>query len=94
MRFADNPEHFSIREQFLSAHLQWLEQHQRSILVAGSVRSEMDASPVGGVWIVEAGSKAEVESLFLTDPFWLKGLRQSVEVLHWSKAHPNRKVPV
>jgi len=83
-----------MRKQFLSAHLQWLEQHQRTILVAGSVRSEIDAAPGGGVWIVEAQSKAEVESLFLTDPFWVQGLRQGVEVLHWSKAFPDRKVPV
>jgi hypothetical protein len=94
VRFTDNLERLSTRKQFLPAHLQWLEQHQQTILVAGSARSETDAAPVGGVWIVEAQSKAEVESLFLTDPFWVQGLRQSVEVLHWSKAFPDRKVLV
>jgi len=94
VRFTDNLERLSTRKQFLPAHLQWLEQHQQTILVAGSVRSETEAAPVGGVWIVEAQSKTEVESLFLTDPFWVQGLRQSVEVLHWSKAFPERMVPV
>jgi len=94
VRFTDNLEQLSTRERFMPAHLQWLEQHQQAILVAGSVRPEPDAAPVGGVWIVEARSRAEVEALFLTDPFWVHGLRRSVEVLHWSKAFPERKVPV
>lgn len=94
VRFTDKPECLSTRKQFLPAHLQWLEQHQQTVLVAGSLRAEADATPVGGLWIVEAQSKAEVESLFLTDPFWVHGLRQSIEVLYWSKAFPDRRVPV
>ena len=94
IRFTDNPECLPIRKQFLPAHLQWLEQHQQSILVAGSLRPEPEAIPVGAFWVVEAASKSAVESLLLTDPFWLHGLRQSVEILHLSKAFPDRKVPV
>lgn len=94
VRFTDKPECLSTRKQFLPAHLQWLDQHQQTVLVAGSLRPETDAVPVGGLWVVEAQSKTEVESLFLTDPFWVQGLRQSFEVLHLSKAFPERKVPV
>jgi uncharacterized protein YciI len=94
VRFTDKPESLATRKQFMQAHIQWLEQHQQTVLVAGSLRVETDAAPVGGLWIVEAESKAEVESLFLTDPFWTQGLRQSFEVLCWSKAFPERKVPV
>lgn len=42
--------------------------------------------PKGGLWIVEAESKDSVHQLMQTDPFWTCGLRQRVEVLHWSKA--------
>ncbi|KAB2934128.1 MAG: hypothetical protein F9K21_11765 [Rhodocyclaceae bacterium] len=94
VRVMDKPECLATRKQFLPAHLHWLEKHQQTVLVAGSLRSEADAVPVGGLWVVEAQSKAEVESLFLTDPFWVHGLRQSFEVLYWSKAFPERRVPV
>jgi uncharacterized protein YciI len=38
------------------------------------------------LWIVESESKEGVHQLMQTDPFWICGLRQSVEVLHWTKA--------
>lgn len=91
VRFTDKPECLSIRQNFLPDHLAWLEQHRHTVLVAGSLRPELDASPVGACWAVQAQSKAEIEALLLTDPFWIHGLRQSVEILHWSKAFPERK---
>ncbi len=94
VRFSDKAESISTRQKFLSAHLDWLEQHQNVVLVAGSLRADMDTAPVGGLWVVEAQSKAEVESMFLTDPFWVQGIRQGFEILHWSKAFPERLVPI
>jgi uncharacterized protein len=35
---------------------------------------------------VEAESKDSIHALMQTDPFWICGLRQEVQVLHWSKA--------
>jgi uncharacterized protein len=35
---------------------------------------------------VEAESKPAVLDLMKSDPFYICGLRQDVEVLHWSKA--------
>jgi hypothetical protein len=32
--------------------------------------------------------------MFQTDPFWVNGLRQGYEILYWSKAFPDKKVPV
>jgi hypothetical protein len=94
VRFTDDPSRLHVRNELLPAHLQWLEQHREAILVAGSLRHEPDSSPVGAFWVVEAPSKAAVEELFLTDPFWIHGLRKSVELLHWSKAFPERTVLV
>ena len=42
--------------------------------------------PKGGVWVVEAPTKAAVLELMQSDPFYICGLRQGAEVLHWSKA--------
>jgi len=94
VRFTDDPSRLSIRQQFMSDHLKWLEAHDDEVLVAGSLREEPAANPVGACWVVECESKGAVEQLLKTDPFWVQGLRRSVEVLHWMKAFPGRKVPV
>lgn len=81
-----------MRQELLPMHLKWLKKHRAVVLVAGSLRLQPNEPPVGACWIVEAQSASEIEALFQTDPFWLGGLRAGVEILHWSKAFPERKV--
>ena len=94
VRFTDDPSRLSVRQTFMSDHLAWLKENGSSVLVAGSLRTEVTANPIGACWVVEAESKDEVEKLLRTDPFWIHGLRERCEVLHWMKAFPERKVPV
>jgi uncharacterized protein len=84
--FTDKPGQGALRAQNLQAHIDWVAGHRASVLVAGSLRTEPGAVPKGGLWIVEAASKAAVLDLMKSDPFYTCGLRQGVEVLHWSKA--------
>ena len=84
--FTDKPGHGALRAEHLDAHVEWVAQHQDTVLVAGSLRVEPGDVPRGGLWIVEAPSKEAVLALMQTDPFWTSGLRQGVEVLHWRKA--------
>ena len=84
--FTDKPEHGALRAEHLQAHIDWVDQHKNVVLVAGSLRIEPQATPKGGLWIVEAESKASVIQIMATDPFYTCGLRQSVELLYWSKA--------
>ena len=84
--FHDRPGQGVLRAEHLQAHIDWLADHQAMVRVAGSLREEPGQVPKGGLWIVEAPSKDAVVQLMQTDPFWTCGLRQSVEVLHWSKA--------
>jgi hypothetical protein len=93
-RFTNNPERADQISKIYPAHLEWLKERESVILVPGGLRAEPDGPPVGGLWIVRADSKAEVESLFRTDPFWVQGLRQSYEILYWYKAFPDKTVPV
>jgi|SRR6202021_238933 uncharacterized protein YciI len=94
VRFTDRPDGFALRKSFLPAHLEWLEEHRAYILVAGSLREDPERHPVGACWIVEAASKVAVRSILASDPFWKGGLRSGVEILHWSKAFPDRQTPV
>ncbi len=82
-----------LRARYLQPHIQWVRENQGRVLVAGSLRTEPEAVAKGGLWIVEAASRQEVEELMQTDPFYACGLRQSWEILHWRKAL-DQKVPV
>jgi len=84
--FTDKTDQGALRAQNLEAHIDWVADHPQEVLVAGSLREEPGSTPKGGLWIVDAVSKEEVMALMQTDPFYTCGLRQSVEVLHWSKA--------
>ena len=93
VRFHDRADRLATRERFLDAHVAWLDARRDRVLVAGSLRVEPGTAPVGGLWIVEAADRAEVEAIYASDPFWTEGLRERVEIHYWSKALPER-VPV
>ncbi len=90
--FIDKPDHGQLRADHLREHIDWLERHKDVIPVGGSLRHEPSQTPKGGLWIAQADSKQQLETLLQTDPFFLAGLRQSYEILHWSKANSERLV--
>lgn len=98
MRFAvifhDKPGEGALRAEYLAKHLDWLDHNSAHVLVAGSLRTEPDAVPQGGMWVVEAPTKEDVVGLIESDPFFTSGLRASYELLHWSKAFPDRIVSI
>ena len=94
VRFTDKPDRLATRKEFLPAHIAWLDQHKDMILVAGSLRPDHGEEAVGGLWVVDAKDRKTIETLLLTDPFWVQGLRDTCEIMYWSKAFPDRRVPV
>lgn len=84
--FTDKPGHAQLRAQHLQAHVDWVAENQATVLVAGSLRVEPGEVPKGGLWVVDAPSKAAVLDLMKSDPFYTCGLRQSIEIFYWSKA--------
>ncbi len=92
--FEDYADKLEVRRALLPGHISWLDQHRAQVLVGGSLREAVDANPVGGLWIVEAADRAEIEELLQTDPFHIGGLRKSWAIRHWTKAFPDQKVPV
>ena len=90
----DKPCQGALRAELLPQHLESLDHHSTEIVVAGSLRHEPGDLPLGGLWVVEAEHKEQVVALLQEDPFFVCGLRESYDVLHWSKAFPDRSVPV
>ena len=92
--FKDKSNSAEVRKSNLAAHIAWLDLHQKVVRVGGSLRSELELTPAGGLWIVEADSKKTILDLIETDPFWTAGLRESVEIFHWSKAFEDRQTKI
>lgn len=88
VRFTDKTTMRHVRTEYMAAHIDWLAARKAQIKVAGSLRHDASEHPIGALWIIEAETKEEVESLWQTDPFWVQGMREIVEILHWSKAFP------
>ncbi|AMG56369.1 YciI family protein [Pantoea vagans] len=86
IRFTDHPGEYNVRKQYLNPHLDWLNQKRGVVLAAGSLREKHNDQPVGALWVVKAEHEEEALSIFSDDPFWIHGLRASVEVLSWSLA--------
>ena len=94
IRFVDRADQQVLRQQYLQAHIDWLDARRDSILVAGSLRLDEDDPPVGALWVIEADSKAAASEVLKTDPFWVHGLRQGYEIMYWSKAFPDEQALV
>lgn len=60
--------------------------------MAGSLREEKTDEAIGGFWIVETATFDEAKALLARDPFWLGGLRATVEIHRLAKAFPGRPV--
>lgn len=90
--FTDKAGYEHVRAEQLKAHIGWLETHRDVVKIGGSLRDDPGSVPKGGLWIVEAESKKQIEELLETDPFFIAGLRQSYEILHWSKSNAERTI--
>jgi uncharacterized protein YciI len=91
-RFHDKPDIAERRAELLKAHFAWLDANKDRVLLAGAVKTDVDGESLGGLWIIEADSKADVEKVYAGDPFFANGLRSKVEIFAYVKANPDRPV--
>ncbi len=81
-----SPEHVARRKALMDAHKEYLLKNLARIPTAGPLRESLEAETIGGMWLVKAENKAEVEALLREDPFF--PTRKDCKILHWAKALP------
>jgi len=84
--YADQPQRLPDRAAHMDAHLAFLSALGDRVVASGALRDAVDGVPHGGLWIVNAMNKAEVEAWVKEDPFWKAGLRKSIRISVWAKA--------
>jgi uncharacterized protein YciI len=93
-RFHDKPGIAERRAELLDAHFAWLDANRDRVLLAGAVKTDVDGEGLGGLWIIKADSKADVEKVYQGDPFFANGLRAKVEIFAYVKANPHRTATI
>lgn len=89
--FDDEPGMLDIRRERESLHLAYLERHADEIQMAGGLREAPGAAFVGGLWVLEVGSRERAVELIENDPYYVPALRRD-RLLTWGKAFPDRLV--
>jgi len=89
--FEDDSDQAHRRDEFMAAHLSFLESNAGAIQAAGPLHNALDAAPAGGLWLVQADEAAAVRALVEADPFWPTGLRKSVRILEWTQVFADGK---
>jgi uncharacterized protein len=89
--FEDAPEMLAIRKEREAQHLAYLQQHEDEILIAGGLRDEPGGAFVGGLWVMEVGSKERAVQLIEADPYFAPNCR-SYKLRMWGKALADKRV--
>lgn len=90
--FTNHLDREELRVRHLQEHINWLEDNKEVIPIGGALKQEVDQIPTGGLWIANAKSKAQLDALLKTDPFYVCGLRKEYEMFYWFKTNKDRKV--
>ena len=87
--FEDNPgTGAEVRKKHMPDHLAFLQRHADSIEAAGPLLAA-DGEMAGGLWLVEAPDRDDVQALVEEDPFWSTGLRKAVRIRKWRQVFAN-----
>lgn len=84
--YTDQPERLAERATHMDAHLGYLAAQGNRVVASGALRETEGSTPLGGMWIVDAPSRSDVDALVQGDPFWNAGLRKAVRISVWAKA--------
>ena len=78
-----------LRASLEAEHRAWLNGQTQSILAAGALLTDDGGELGGGVYIIDAETRAEAEDFIRHDPFTHARLFASVEITRWRKAFFN-----
>lgn len=89
--FKDTPEMLGIRarKDLRDAHVAYAKAHPE-LIIGGGLKPEHDKPFCGALWVVEAGTKTEVEALIADDPFYFPEYR-TYEIFTWGKLLEDQK---
>lgn len=89
--FDDTPQMLRVRQEREPLHLQYLQQHEREILLAGGCRNAPGEDFVGGLWVLEVASRERAVELIEADPYFVPEFRRYT-LRTWGKPFADKSV--
>lgn len=85
--FENETEHPALRDQSAKdAHHAYLRAHRGMVRAGGAIAKDQDMPFIGGMWMVEAPTRADVQALAENSPFYLSGVHKSYRLVWWGSA--------
>ena len=81
----DDPDRSHLRPRHVDEHLAYVAAQGTKVIAGGALRQAPDQAPQGALWLIHAESREAARAIIEGDPFFKIGLRQSVDILHWSR---------
>lgn len=79
----DRPGMAETRQSVRPAHLNYMKSIADRVRAGGPLLADDGATSIGGLMVVEAESRAEVEALVRNDPFEQANLSATIEIRPW-----------
>lgn len=81
----DRPGAEERRKQAIPGHIEYLATNPIKVVMSGPLVSDDGAKTIGSLFLVEAGSRAEIERFQRADPLYNAGVWETVEVRAFNK---------
>ncbi len=87
----DIPNSDAARTKVRAAHGEYLKNSKKVLLLSGATLSD-EGSPIGVLYVIKAGSRAEAQAWADNEPFTSGGVFSSVKLTRMRKGHFNPEV--
>jgi len=84
----DKPDHVHVRMENRPAHVEHLKSLGDTLFAAGPLLADDNETMIGSLVVIEADTKADVETFATSDPYAVAGLFESVTITPWKKVLP------
>ncbi len=85
VHFQDDPDRLHLRQKHVEEHLAYVAAQGTRVIAGGALRSRPEDPPHSALWLSSAETKEAAQAIIEGDPFFKAGLRQSVDIFHWSR---------
>jgi uncharacterized protein YciI len=82
----DKPASKAIRDQFRSAHYEFLQRHKRLLIASGGLQDDSGETFVGSTILLDVDTREQAQAFLDEDPFTAAGLAGTVVITRWKKA--------
>ncbi len=76
----DGPDGTDIRREHLAAHLEFVQRHLDTILVAGPLFDEPSGAMNGSLYVLDVGDRDAAIAFLEQDPYYAAGLWEAIDI--------------